>query len=62
MNLICLNIDKEKTAHNTGLASGGLTFKRESSCGLSRPNAKPRTVGQNLLFNAEFTLFSSDSI
>jgi hypothetical protein len=29
------------TAGNKGLASGGLTFNRESSCGLSRPNAKP---------------------
>ena len=29
---------------NTGLASGGQTFEGESSCGLSRPNAKPRTV------------------
>jgi hypothetical protein len=36
----------ESTATNKGLVSGGLTFKRESSCGLSRPNnAKPRTVG-----------------
>ena len=32
---------------NTGLASGGQTFEGESSCGLSRPNAKPRTVGYN---------------
>lgn len=32
---------------NTGLASGGQTFEGESSCGLSRPNAKPRTVGTN---------------
>ena len=36
--------DTETAACNKGLASGGLTFKRESSCGLSHPNAKPRTV------------------
>lgn len=35
------------TTANKGLASGGLTFKRESSCGLSRPNAKPQTVVGN---------------
>lgn len=28
---------------NKGLASGGLMFKREISCGHSRPAAKPRT-------------------
>jgi NAD(P)-dependent dehydrogenase (short-subunit alcohol dehydrogenase family) len=35
---------ESKTDSDKGLASGGLTFKRESSCGLSRPNANPPTV------------------
>ncbi len=42
----CRNTTKQRTA-NTGLASGGLTFKRESSCGLSRPNAKPQNVSSH---------------
>ncbi|MGB6048493.1 MAG: hypothetical protein WBG34_12925, partial [Flavobacteriales bacterium] len=32
------------TGHNTGLASGGLTFTAEISCRNSRPNAKPLPV------------------
>ena len=42
-----LKVKIQSAATNTGLASGGLTFKRESSCGISRPNAKPRTVMPN---------------
>lgn len=35
------------TGHNTGLASGGLTFTAEISCRNSRPNAKPLPVGNH---------------
>jgi len=35
---------EKNTASNTSWASGGLQFHRESSCGLSLPNAKPQTV------------------
>lgn len=37
------------TACNTGLASGGLTFKSEISFRNSRPNAKPENVISNLI-------------
>lgn len=44
---------------NTGLASGGQTFEGESSCGLSRPNAKPRTVSGN---NKKAIEYETDSL
>ena len=45
--LLCSRCALLMQGTHTGLASGGQTFEGESSCGLSRPNAKPRTDRQS---------------